>query len=106
MLFVNVLIMLFIAVLVLFALRKRIKASKDNQPVYDDNGILIGYVDKNMMFHGVSKTIKQSNHSYNIDVDKMVNNSSIKFLNKNDTNNMLINSNLFFDISNYVNFYI
>ena len=45
MLFVNVLIMLFIAVLVLFALRKRIKASKDNQPVYDDNGILIGYVD-------------------------------------------------------------
>lgn len=69
MLFVNVLIMLFIAVLVLFALRKRVKASKDNQPVYDDNGILIGYVDKNMMFHGVSKTIKQSNHSYNIDVD-------------------------------------
>ena len=41
MLFVNVLIMLFVAVLVLFALRKRIKASKDNQPVYDDNGILI-----------------------------------------------------------------
>lgn len=55
MLFVNVLIMLFIAVLVLFALRKRIKASKDNQPVYDDNGILIGYVDKNMMFHEISR---------------------------------------------------
>lgn len=36
----------------------------------------------------------------------MVNNSSIKFLNKNDTDNMLISSNLFFDISNYVNFYI
>lgn len=55
MLLVNVLIMLFVAVLVLFALRKRIKASKDNQPVYDDNGILIGYVDKNMRFHEISR---------------------------------------------------
>lgn len=55
MLFINVLIMLLIAVLVLFALRKRIKVSKVNQPVYDDNGILIGYVDKNMRFHMISK---------------------------------------------------
>lgn len=65
MLFVNILIMLFVAVLVLFALRKRIKASKDNQPVYDDNGILIGYVDKNMMFHEISRMNKNIyNNSY------------------------------------------
>ena len=68
MLFVNILIMLFVAVLVLFALRKRIKASKDNQPVYDDNGILIGYVDKNMMFHGVNKNrVSKNNNLMNRD---------------------------------------
>ena len=65
MLFVNILIMLFVAVLVLFALRKRIKASKDNQPVYDDNGILIGYVDKNMMFHEVNNGVNKNRVSKN-----------------------------------------